>query len=221
MSKKNAWIQLTRALMLVTVVLTGATAAAQLVLYDDFSAKRLDPGKWIGVPSSVSGDGDVDRREVSVGLAGLGASRGLHISQTMYSTTAINTGSGGSGFGLGFANASKLTAVSFSMTINDGQSLGCGANAAFVVAGFSADFFNPNPSPDGATGDITVSIAASRASTDTEPMSKWAAGSPSASTESAITKPACLSRTSARWHLAAPTLWLSPGTSRITSSFSS
>jgi hypothetical protein len=166
MLARITWIHLTLALVLLLLALP-ATAAAQLVFYDDFSAKRIDPGKWIGVPSSVSGDGDVDRREVSVGLLGQGASRGLHISQTMYSTTGTNTGSGGSGFGLGFANAGKLTAVSFSLTVNDAQSLSCGANAAFGVAGLSAAFFNPSPSPDGATGDVTVSIDALRFSTDT------------------------------------------------------
>jgi hypothetical protein len=164
MSARITWIHL--ALVLLILVLPAA-AAAQLVLYDNFNSTRIDPVKWIGVPASVPGDGDVDRREVSVGLAGKNDSRGLHISQTMYSSTANNTGAGGSGFGLGFANARKLTAVSFALAVNEAQSLGCGANAAFVVAGFSGDFFNPNPSPDGATGDITVSIAASRFSTDT------------------------------------------------------
>jgi hypothetical protein len=57
--------------------------------------------------------------------------------------------------------------VSVSLVVNEAQSLSYGVNAAFVIAGFSADFFNPNPSPVGATGDITVSIDALRFSTDT------------------------------------------------------
>ena len=166
MLARITWVHLRLAMVLLLLALP-ATAAAQLVLYDDFSAKRIDPVKWIGVPTSVSADGEADRREVSVGLLGQGASRGLHISQTMYSTTGTNTGAGSSGFGLGFANAIKLTAVSFSLVVNEAQSLSCGVNAAFVIAGFSADFFNPNPSPNGATGDITVSIVALRLSTDT------------------------------------------------------
>src|SRR5215813_3626882 len=66
-------------LLLTLMLLMLATSAAQLIPYDDFSSKRVDPGKWIGVPSSVSADGDADRREVSVGLVGQGASRALHI----------------------------------------------------------------------------------------------------------------------------------------------
>jgi len=167
MRTRKICIHLTLSLVLVTLALS-ATAAAQLVPYDDFSSTRIDPAKWIGVPASVTVEGDVDRREVSVGLLGQGASRGLHISQTMYSSTGTNTGAGGSGFGLGFAHASKLTAVSFSLTVKDAQPLGCDDNgaAAFVVAGLSATFFNPNPSPDGSTGDITVGLSAIRFSTD-------------------------------------------------------
>jgi hypothetical protein len=144
------------------VVLSKA-GVGQLVLYDNFHSNHIDPSKWVGEPSSVPGGSDKDRREVAVGLVGEEENRRLRISERAYSAITDNNGASGSGFGLGFANPSHLKAVSFTLAVNEAEAVGCAGNPGnptFAGAGFSGDYFNPNPtSPqNGATGDITVFI---------------------------------------------------------------
>jgi hypothetical protein len=150
--------------LVLLAIASSKASVAQLELYDDFNSKRIDPSKWIGEPSSPAGS-DIDRREVSVELVGEG-NRRLHLLQTVYSRTTHDNGMGGSGFGLGFAEPSKVTAVSFTLAVNRDTSLGCANSTAFGDAGFFGDYFNPTGGQDGQTGDIVASIGISRFSTD-------------------------------------------------------
>ena len=149
-------------------ILTSSAGAWQLRLYDNFSSKHIDPSKWVGEPASIAGGSDKDRREVTVELSGAGAARHLHIAENTYSDVTDNNGASGTGFGLGFAEPSKVTAVSFTLVVNEEQSVGCANNnnAAFGVAGFFGEYFNPTGAQDGQTGDIVASIAVSRFSSD-------------------------------------------------------
>ncbi|HMJ22851.1 MAG TPA: hypothetical protein VK513_13120 [Terriglobales bacterium] len=63
-------------------------ASAQLVLYDNFNSKHIDPSKWIGLQFY-----DPDVREVVRDLAGEDRNRRLHLSQVAYSATTDNNGS--------------------------------------------------------------------------------------------------------------------------------
>jgi hypothetical protein len=165
MSTKPKWTLLTWALVLMTLTLSKA-GFAQLVLYDNFNSKRIDPSKWIGEPPSLPGGSNKDRREVAVELVGE-KDRRLRLFETAYSATNDNNGASGSGFGLGFAVPSKVTAVSFTLAVNKELSLGCTANPAFATAGFFGDYFNSTRPQHGATGDIAAGIGISRFSTDT------------------------------------------------------
>jgi hypothetical protein len=162
MSKRKRTL-VTWCLVLLTMALSKASVA-QLVLYDNFNSKHIDPTKWIGEPSSSS-EGDGDRREVAVELVGTG-NRRLHLLETAYAATIDDNGAGGSGFGLGFANPSKVTAVSFALAVNQNALVGCTNNAAFGDAAFFGEYFNPTGGQDGQTGDIVASIGISRFSTD-------------------------------------------------------
>lgn len=161
MLTKAGWSFACGMLILLT---TSTPSVAQLKLYDNFSSKHIDPAKWIGEPASISSS-DADRREVSVGLVGQQQSRQLRISQTNYSAITDNNGSSGNGFGLGFAQPSQVTAVSFDLAV-DGQLVGCGGNATFGTAGYFGEFFNPTGGNNGQTGDVVASIAVGRFSTD-------------------------------------------------------
>jgi hypothetical protein len=145
------------ALLLLTIGLS-IPSIAQLKLYDNFSSKRIDPSKWVGEPASLPGGSDRDRREVSVGLAGEEENRRLRISQTNYSAVTDNNGSSGSGFGLGFAQPSKVKAVSFTLAVDQMQLVDCGVNQTFATVGFFGDYFNPTGASNGQTGDIVASI---------------------------------------------------------------
>lgn len=136
--------------------------ATQLELYDNFRSNRIDPSKWIGEPASLPGGSDRDRREVSIGLAGEEENRRLRISQTNYSSIADNNGSSGSGFGLGFAQHSRVKAVSFTLAVDEVQVFDCASNPTFATGGFFGDYFNPTGATNGQTGDIVASIGVTR-----------------------------------------------------------
>jgi hypothetical protein len=104
---------------------------------------------------------------VSVGLAGEEENRRLRISQTNYSAITDNSGSGGSGFGLGFARPSQLRAVSFTLTVDQMQLIDCGSNQTFDTVGFFGDYFNPTGATNGQTGDIVASVGVTGFNTNT------------------------------------------------------
>jgi len=145
------------ALVLFTVGLS-TPGIAQLKLYDNFRSKHIDPSKWVGEPASLAGNSGKDRREVSVRLTGEEENRRLQILQTNYSATTDNNGAGGNGFGLGFAQPSKVKAVSFTLAVDQMQLVDCGVNQTFATVGFFGDYFNPVGATNGQTGDIVASI---------------------------------------------------------------
>src|SRR5262249_51816291 len=73
----------------------------------------------------------------------------------------------GNGFGLGFAQPSRVKAVSFNVAVDEGELVGCAGNPSFAIVGFFGDYFNPTGANNGQTGDIVASIAVTRVSTDT------------------------------------------------------
>jgi len=132
MAAKSKWTVLAS---VAGVFILTSFANAQLQLYDNFSSKHLDASKWVGEPASIVGGSDKDRRETTVELSGAGAARHLHIAQTSYADVTDNAGANGSGFGLGFAEPSNVTAVSFTLAVNQEASVGCASSASFGDAG--------------------------------------------------------------------------------------
>lgn len=159
MRRSGIWM-----LVLLTLALSKS-GNAQLVLYDNFNSKQINPAKWIGVRSSPEGS-EANRREVAIQLVGE-ENRRLRISETVYSANTDNNGSGGHGFGLNFASPDKVTAVSFTLALTKDAVSGCTANPiGWAGAGFVGYYFNPEGAHDGAMGDITASIGVGRLSTD-------------------------------------------------------
>jgi len=169
MFKKLGVVFLVSVSVFMAVALSKA-GVGQLVLYDNFRSKKIDPSKWVGEPSSVPGGSDKDRREVTVGLVGEAENRRLHISETAYSAITDDNGASGSGFGLGFANPSHVKAVSFTLAVDKAEAVGCAGNPgnpSFAGAGFFGDYFHDPATPqNGATGDIVVNAGVGRLSTD-------------------------------------------------------
>jgi len=164
--------------ILVVVLLTLALSKAsdaQLALYDNFNSRQIDPAKWIGERSSPDGS-DANRREVAVQVVGE-ENRRLRISETVYSANTSNVGSGGDGFGLGFASPNNVTSVSFTLTMVKDAPLSCAGNSGFGWggAGFFGDYFNPTGVYDGAIGDIAASVSVGRSSVEA-PTSITASG---------------------------------------------
>jgi hypothetical protein len=142
-------------------------ASAQLVLYDNFNSKHIDPSKWSGLQFY-----DPDVREVVRDLAGEDRNRRLHLSQMAYSATADDNGSSGGGFGLAFPVPGAIDEVSFDVVVNKAIAVGCGSNpSGQIVTGaeFRGRFFNTESSPTSQLGDVETVIGANRNATDTGP----------------------------------------------------
>jgi hypothetical protein len=73
---------------------------------------------------------------------------------TVYSANTDNTGSGGDGFGVGFASPEKVTAVSFTLAVNKDAASSCGGYLSYgwAGAGFFGRYFNPTDAHHGALG---------------------------------------------------------------------
>ena len=145
MARSGIWI-----VVLLTFALSKA-GNAQLVLYDNFNSKQIDPAKWVGAPTSLASD--ANRREVAVQLVGE-ENRRLRISETIHSTNTDNTRSGGDGFGVSVASPEKVTAVSFTLAVNKDAASSCTGYLSYgwAGAGFFGRYFNPTDAHHGALG---------------------------------------------------------------------
>jgi len=130
-------------------------SSAQLVPYDDFSSRYINPAKWNG-----SQNYDPDLRE-AVRQIVHGKNHGsLRLSQTAYSSTADDAGASGGVFGLMFPNPDAVTEVSFTVSVNRAEAVGCPTNDSLIVtdAEFRGTFFNTESAPTSQIGNVTAVI---------------------------------------------------------------
>ena len=141
----------------------SGTTVAQLLTYDNFNSRQIDPAKWSGT------FGDSDQREIVREVVGEGRSRRLHLAQRVYSATTDDSGGSGDVFGLEFAHPNAVTEVSLSVRVQEAEVLGCTTNPSLSVidAEFRGNFFNVESSPTSPIGDVVAVIAVSRYPTDT------------------------------------------------------
>jgi hypothetical protein len=166
MTRKPKWTFACWALVLLTFALSKA-GVAQLVLYDNFNSKQIDPSKWNGWQFF-----DPDVRDATRQLVGEEENRRLRLSQTAYSATIDDSGGSGGIFGLAFPVPSAITEVSFDLTVTRAVAVSCNSNpAGQIVTGaeFRGRFFNTETSPTSQLGDVETVIGANRNATDTGP----------------------------------------------------
>lgn len=146
--------------------------AAQLVLYDDFSSKHIDPTKWSGFQFFSPDQREAVRELVAKPGASSsqqpGRGRRLHITERDYATTTDDFGGNGDGFGLEFANPTTITETSFTVTVNHAEAAACLSNPSLTVtdAEFRGHFFNTETSPPDQVGDIQAVISLVRSPSD-------------------------------------------------------
>ncbi len=163
MNPKPKWTFTCWALVLLTFALSKASVA-QLVLYDDFKSKQIDPSKWIGWQFF-----DPDVREATRQLTGEEENRRLRILQTAYSVISDDSGASGGGFGLAFPVPSAITEASFRVVVNRAQAVGCTSKPSGQIVTdieFRGNFFNMEGSQTSQIGDIVAVIGISRFPTD-------------------------------------------------------
>lgn len=144
-----------------------STASAQLVLYDNFSKRTIDPAKWTGLQNF-----DPDLRETIRELTPTpwnDDDNRLHLGQRAYSAVTDDNGGSGGVWGLAFPNPSAITAVSFTVAVNKANATACSTNSGLNVtnAEFRGNFFNVQSSPTSSIGDVLAEIGINRYSTDT------------------------------------------------------
>ena len=144
-----------------------STASAQLVLYDNFSKRTIDPAKWTGLQNF-----DPDLRETIRELTPTpwnDDDNRLHLGQRAYSAVADDNGGSGGLWGLAFPNPAAITAISFTVAVNKVNATACSTNSVSSgsAAEFRGNFFNVQSSPTSSIGDVLADIGISKFSTDT------------------------------------------------------
>lgn len=171
MNQLRTWTLQVGLVVMLTLFLSIATPA-QLVLYDNFNSKHIDPNKWTGF-QFFSPDQREAVRELVVNPGSSGGQqpgRGqlLHIAERDYATTTDDFGGNGDGFGLEFANPIAITETSFTVTVNNAEAVACSSNPSLTVtdAEFRGHFFNTETSPPDQIGDIQAVISVVRSPSD-------------------------------------------------------
>jgi len=151
---------LTVALFLIMpLLLLGLTgiSQAQLVLYDDFTKKPINPAKWSG--SEGSGGPLAPDTETTRKLAG----KKLEIDLTTWGRTDSNTGNAGlSSSRLAVTDPTPITTFQVDVTVKSAKVLGCAANttSSRARAQINGGYFNDgtSPGPGDRTGDIVANF---------------------------------------------------------------
>jgi hypothetical protein len=136
-------------------------------LYDNFNSTRINPAKWEGAQSF-----DPDLREATRELAPRfddDRHRRLHLMHRAYSSVADSNGSSGGIWSLAFPNPGSVTAVAFTVAVNQIAVTSCTSNPGIGVtaAEFRGNFFNTQSSPTSSIGDVIADVSVGRSVTDT------------------------------------------------------
>jgi hypothetical protein len=148
----------------VGLALPPETGIAQNTLYDDFESSELSAQKW---RAEQTGTGGLELvRQIVAGQ--------LLMAHRVAGLTTASIGQRRSSNRLRFPNGQHVTAVQFTVRVDDVAVLGCAAPEASIsrgFAGFVGVLFNDgsSPEPTNATGDVAAFIFVERRSTSTDP----------------------------------------------------
>jgi hypothetical protein len=150
-------------LLIVPLVLLGlaGVSQAQLVLYDNFNVKPINPAKWSG------SEGSAGPAAPNTESARKLAKQQLYIALTTWGRTDSNTGDAGNQSNrLGVTNPVPITTIQADVTVKSVKVVGCTANttATRSRAQINGGFFNDGTSPGAGdrTGDIIATIQSVR-----------------------------------------------------------
>ncbi|NJD54855.1 MAG: hypothetical protein FIA94_00425 [Nitrospirae bacterium] len=151
-------------------VLAALPASAQLVLYDDFQGKVIDPGKWVGRGVSDTGVASLDHaRFILVDpIFGL---KWLDIFNRSYAAQSSDTGRSTAFNRLQFINGSGITEIVATVMIRKVQATTCSSNAAVTnpQARIGGMYFNTGATPVDQTNDVFAFITIGRPSDSVNP----------------------------------------------------
>ena len=150
-------------------VLAAFPASAQLIVYDDFQEKVLDPNKWFGRGVSDTGVATLEHGRLIKNdpLFGL---RWLEIFNRSYASDASDTGRSTAFNRLLFTDGTNITTIQASVLVRKVQATGCSTNALATQpqARFGGMYFNTGTAtPGDATNDVRAFIVITRPSDST------------------------------------------------------
>ncbi len=151
--------------------LVPGPVSAQLVLYDNFEAKVLDPSKWTASESSADGIDILEsarmiKTELVYGF------KGLEILNRSYANTESDTGRSGSYDRVLFTDGSHIKTIQAKVVVKKFQATTCSTNpgATEPRARIGGMFFNIGTAiPEDNTNDIFAFIAIGRPTDSSEP----------------------------------------------------
>jgi hypothetical protein len=150
-------------LLVVLLALLGfaGVSQAQLVLYDDFNKKPINPAKWTG------SEGSAGPLAPNTETARRIAAKQLEIDLTTWGRTDSNTGNAGNQSSrLAVTNPGPVTTIQADVTVKSATAVGCAANMtstrarAQVLGGFFND--GSSTGPGDRTGDILAGTQSHR-----------------------------------------------------------
>lgn len=150
-------------------VLAVVPASAQLIVYDDFQEKVLDPNKWLGRGASDTGVDTLEfgRQIKNDPLFGL---RWLEIFNRSYASVASDTGRSTAYNRLLFLDGSNIATIQATVLIRKIQATGCSTNTLSTQpqARIGGMYFNTGTAiPGDATNDVRAFIIITRPSDST------------------------------------------------------
>jgi hypothetical protein len=150
-------------------VLAAVPASAQLIVYDDFQEKVLDPNKWVGRGVSDAGVATLEHGRLIKNdpLFGL---RWLEIFTRSYASVASDTGRSTAYNRLLFADGSNIATIQATVLIRKIQATACGTNTLSTQpqARIGGMYFNTGvATPGDATNDVRAFIIITRPSDST------------------------------------------------------
>jgi hypothetical protein len=131
-----------------------AVGEAQLILYDDFKGKLIDPDRWYGAGRNGTPDAPSTEnvRQIKGGQ--------LELRVLQHGRDDVNGGGQFSGVNLGITNPAPIRTLQAAVKVALAEAQACSANTGNAIAGLSLKFFNDGSSsgPGDATGDIQVQL---------------------------------------------------------------
>jgi len=139
----------------------ASVSEAQLVLYDDFNSKPINPAKWSGFESDFgpAAPNTETARKIANGK--------LNLVLTSYGRTDSDTGTLGNALvSLEINNPTVVTTIQVDVTVKSAKVRGCAFNttATRAAARVMGDFFSDgtSPGPGDRTGDIIAGTVSQR-----------------------------------------------------------
>jgi hypothetical protein len=157
--------------LVMAVVLAAIPVSAQLVLYDDFQAKVIDPGKWVGWGDSDTGVASLDHARMILvdPIFGL---KWLDLFNRSYASQASDTGRSIAYDRLQFLDGSGITEIVATVMVRKVQATACSTNSATTSpqARIGGMFFNTGTAtPGDSTNDVRALIIIGRTSASPNP----------------------------------------------------